>query len=88
MKYTFVLIALGTAFATQAFAQYDPTTANAKRQQRSSARVHVYAPDLPYELPGYQRNSNLNPDFQLGGGRWKTTSKAKHTRRHHSASHN
>jgi len=82
MKYkcAFILIALATAFATSASAQYDPTA----RQQRS--RVHVYAPDIPREPVGYQRNSNANPDFQLGGARWKASSKSKRTRRHASAS--
>ena len=79
-KYAFVLIALATAFATPALAQYDPTVPGAARQQRS--RVHVYAPDIPREPVGYQRNSNANPDFQLGGQRWKTGSKSKRTRRH------
>jgi len=82
MTRIFVLIALVTAIVAPASAQYDPTT---PARQRSS-RVHVYAPDVARDYPGYQRNSNLNPDFQLGGSRWKTNSKSRHARKHGSAS--
>jgi hypothetical protein len=86
MKYTyaFVLIALTTAFATPASAQYDPTVPREARQQQSKA--HVFAPDLAGAYARYYGNNNANPDFQLGGSRWKTNSKAKRTRRHASAS--
>jgi hypothetical protein len=83
-KYAFVLIALATTFATSASAQYDPTAPGGARQQRS--RVHVYAPDLARSPPGYERNSNANPDFQLGGQRWKTNAKSKHARHRRTAS--
>jgi hypothetical protein len=36
---------------------------------------------------GYERNNNLNPDFQLGGSWWRTNSKLKSLRRHHGSVH-
>jgi hypothetical protein len=76
MKLTLVVVALGTAFATQAFAQ-EPATI----REQSTARAHAYLPDFARNYYAYERNGNVNRDFQLGGSRWKTN-KAK---RHHSS---
>jgi Ni/Co efflux regulator RcnB len=75
MKKLLVLAALGTIIAAPAFAQQAP---NARQQAGASnlQRSSTYA---------YERNGNANPDFQLGGSRWKTN-KAKHAKRHASAS--
>jgi hypothetical protein len=34
-----------------------------------------------YRVAAYERNGNANPDFQLGGSRWKS-SKAKKAKHH------
>ena len=75
MKKLLAIAALATVIAAPAFAQQAPNArqeAGASYLQRSS----TYA---------YQRNGNANPDFQLGGSRWKTN-KAKHAKHRASAS--
>ena len=75
MKKLLVLAAFGTILAAPAFAQREPNT---DHRVRSSQQQRSTVP------PGgiyYGRNNNLNPDFQLGGSRWKTN-KAKHVRHH------
>jgi len=68
MKYStkmlFVVVALGTALATPAFAQ----TPNRQQTDQTGwgSRVHVYAPD--HYTPHYG-NPDTNPDYQLGGAR-------------------
>jgi Ni/Co efflux regulator RcnB len=76
MKKLLVVVALGALVAAPAFAQQAP---NARQQTGAS---HVQRSSSVY---GYERNGNVNPDFQLGGSRWKTN-KAKHTKHHASAS--
>jgi hypothetical protein len=71
-----LVVALGTVLAAPAFAQHDP---NAYDRGRASD------PQRPSTVPSgdiyYGRNGNANPDFQLGGSRWKTLHRA------HPASH-
>jgi hypothetical protein len=69
MKALLVIIALGTVFPAPAFAQHDPNDPNdpgAHQRVRAfdqrHSRIPLYAGDIYYE-----RNNNLNPDFQLGG---------------------
>jgi hypothetical protein len=72
MKKLLVLVALGTVIAAPAFAQHDPNVrGRASQQQRSTVP--------PGGIYYYERNNNTNPDFQLGGERWKTN------HRHHRA---
>jgi hypothetical protein len=78
MKRLFVLVALGTVIAAPAFAQRDPNGRHHVRasHQEQSSTVPRHARDTYYE-----RNNNLNPDFQLGGSWWK-----RHQRKHAPAS--
>jgi hypothetical protein len=78
MKKLLVLAALGTVLASPAFAQHDQGT-----QERAAQRHRSTVP--PGGIYYYERNGNTNPDFQLGGSRWKTNSKPKHVRHHGSA---
>jgi hypothetical protein len=65
MKKLIAMLALGTLFASPAFAQQ---ALNARQDDQTwASRVHVYAPDH-YARPGNQ-NKNLHSDFQLGGDR-------------------
>ena len=76
MKKLLVIVALGTVIAAPAFAQQDPNDPNVHRRARAAHQQRSTVP------PGgiyYGRNNNLNPDFQLGGSRWKTN-KAKRAR--------
>jgi len=75
MKTLLVLATLGTLVAAPAFAQQ---AANARQDAGASylQRSSTYA---------YERNGNVNRDFQLGGSRWKTN-KAKHAKHRASAS--
>jgi opacity protein-like surface antigen len=69
MKKLIAIVALGTVLATPAFAQQAPDSSQGIRgwQLQGTGRVH------PYAAEHYQRhqqgNSNMNPDFQLGGER-------------------
>jgi hypothetical protein len=69
MKKLIAIVALGTVLATPAFAQQTPDSSQGIRggwQLQGTGRVH------PYAAEHYQRqqgNSNMNPDFQLGGER-------------------
>jgi hypothetical protein len=81
MKKLLVLVALGTIIAAPAFAQREPNTdhrARSPQHQRST---------VPPGGIYYERNNNANPDFQLGGDRWKTN-RAKHVRHHRSVKKN
>jgi opacity protein-like surface antigen len=74
MKKLLAIAALAIVIAAPAFAQQNPNNPNRQpsrlsQQQRST----VPSGDI------YRRNNNLNPDFQLGGSRWKTN-KAKRAR--------
>jgi hypothetical protein len=74
MKKLLVVAALGTFIAAPAFAQHDPNDPNDPRaghrirafdqQQRST--IPLYVGDIYYG-----RNGNTNPEFQLGGDRWR-----------------
>ena len=83
MKRLLVLVALGTIIAAPAFAKLNTNVRHHVRasHQEQSSTVPQHARDTYYE-----RNNNLNPDFQLGGSWWK-----RHQRRHapalRSASH-
>jgi hypothetical protein len=73
MKTLLALVALGTLIAAPALAQHAPNVRHegyAAHQQRSH-RVAPYAPGAPdiYYEHSQEMNSNLNPDFQLGGER-------------------
>jgi hypothetical protein len=75
MKKLLAIVALGTVIAAPAFAQREPNTdyrVRSPQQQRST---------VPPGGIYYERNNNLNPDFQLSGERWKTN-KAKHAKHH------
>ena len=77
MKKLLVLAALGTLASAPAFAQQAP---NARHHQTGASQVQRSS-----SAYGYERNGNTNPDFQLGGSRWKTN-KAKHPKHHASTS--
>jgi Ni/Co efflux regulator RcnB len=72
MKQFLAIVALGAVIATPAFA----SAPNARQQDGTSRLLRS---TMTY---AYERNNNLNRDFQLGGDRWKTNHK-KHVR--HSA---
>jgi Ni/Co efflux regulator RcnB len=74
MKKLLVIVALGTVIAAPAFAQQDPNDPNGHRRAHAAHQQRSTVP------PGgiyYGRNNNLNPDFQLGGSRWKTLHRAR-----------
>jgi hypothetical protein len=73
MKQVLAIAALGVVLAAPAFA----SSQNARQQDGASYLLRSTA------TYAYERNNNLNRDFQLGGDRWKTNHK-KHVR--HSAS--
>jgi hypothetical protein len=68
MKTLVALVALSAVIAGPAFAQ--APSRNHVFHQQSSSRVDPYAANDPYVARGYEYNNNLNPDFQLGGGRY------------------
>jgi hypothetical protein len=82
MKTTLLLsvFAVGTVFGAPAFAQHDPNDPNdPSRHLRGRAFEHQQS-RVPLHAGGdiyYERNNNLNPDFQLGGSWWK-----RHHRKH------
>jgi hypothetical protein len=67
MKKLLVLVAFGTVLAAPAFAQRDPNDPNVHHRARAAQRSTIPPGGIYYE-----RNNNLNPDFQLGSERWKT----------------
>jgi opacity protein-like surface antigen len=60
------IVTLGTVLAAPAFAQQAPNPRQDAQATEWSSRVHVYAPEY---FAGRRGNANVNPDFQLGGGR-------------------
>jgi hypothetical protein len=77
MKKLLAIVALAIVVAAPAFAQQDPNNPNREPGRASRQHRSTVPPGGIY----YGRNNNLNPDFQLGGERWKTN-KAKRARHH------
>jgi hypothetical protein len=75
MKKFLAIVVLGTILATPAFAQRDPNDTKVHQRARAAQRSMIPPGGIYYE-----RNKSLNPDFQLGGERWKTN---KARARHH-----
>ena len=75
MKKLLAIVVLGTVLTTPPFAQRDPNDSNVHQRAGSAQQRSTVPPGGIY----YGRNNNLNPDFQLGGSRWKTN-KAKRAR--------
>jgi hypothetical protein len=72
MKKLLVIAALSTVIAAPSFAQRGPNDPNLHQRARAAPQRSTTPPGGIY----YERDDNLNPDFQLGGARWKTN-KAK-----------
>jgi hypothetical protein len=66
MKKLLAIVALGTVLATPAFAQRDPNDPDVHQRARAAQRSTIPPGGIYYE-----RNNNLNPDFPLGGDKWK-----------------
>jgi len=67
-----LVVAFGTVLAAPAFAQHDPNAYHRGRESDPRRPSTVPSGDIYY----YERNGNANPDFQLGGSRWKTLHRA------------